>query len=70
MLKQDIGSKFYERRKALKLTQKNVADLLGVAQPVYQRFEKGIYECNYRQLLKLSEIYGVSMDYLFGKTDR
>ena len=68
-MKQLVGKRLYECRKALNLTQKEVATALGVAQPVYQRFESGIYECNYEQLLRLSEIFDVSVDYLLGKAD-
>ena len=68
-MKEQVGKRFLECRKALNMSQKQVAELLGVAQPVYQRFEKGIYECNYYQLVKLSEIFVVSIDYLLGKTE-
>ena len=69
IMKQLVGKRLYECRKALNLTQKEVATALGVAQPVYQRFESGVYECNYEQLLRLSEIFDVSVDYLLGKAD-
>ena len=68
-MKEEVGKRFGECRKALNLTQKEVATRLGVAQPVYQRFEKGIYECNYSQLVALSDIFDVSVDYLLGKAD-
>ena len=58
-----------ELREEHNMTQKQVAEVLGVAQPVYQRFEKGIFECNYDQLVKLSDLFGVSVDYLLGKAD-
>ena len=60
---------FKELRKELGLTQKQVAEHLGVAQPVYQRFEKGVFECSYEQLVKLSELFDISIDYILGKND-
>lgn len=69
IMKEEVGKRLYECRKALNLTQKQVAEKLGVAQPVYQRFETGVYECNYEQLVCLSEIFDVSVDYLLGKSD-
>lgn len=66
-LKEEVGKRLKECRDSLNLSQRDVAKLLGVAQPVYQRFEKGIFECSYEQLLRLSEIFDVSLDYLFGK---
>ena len=49
------------------LTQKEVADKLGVAQPIYQRFEKGVYECTYEQLRILCDFFDISADYLLGR---
>ncbi len=68
-MKEEVGKRLLECRKSAKLTQKQVADILGVAQPVYQRFENGIFECNYEQLVKLAEIFDVSIDYILGKAD-
>ena len=42
-LKEEVGKKLKERREQLGMTQRQVAEALGVAQPIYQRFEKGIY---------------------------
>lgn len=68
-MKEEVGKRLLECRTACKLTQKQVAEHLGVAQPVYQRFEKGHFECNYDQLVKLSELFDVSIDYLLGRAD-
>ena len=68
-MKEEVGKRLLECRKACKLTQKQVAEMLGVAQPVYQRFESGTFECNYEQLVKLSSIFDVSIDYLLGKAE-
>ena len=69
LLKEELGKKLKERREQLGLTQRQVAESLGVAQPVYQRFEKGIFECNYSQLSALCKLYDISADYLLGLTD-
>ena len=68
-MKEEVGKRLFECRKALNLSQSEVAKQLGVAQPVYQRFEKGIFECSYEQLAKLSQIFDVSTDYLLGLED-
>ena len=68
MLKESVGKRLRERRLQLNMTQKEVADALGVAQPVYQRFEKGIYECSYEQLAELCKLFDISADYLLGIT--
>ena len=69
ILKKELGAKLKERRLQMKLTQREVASLLGVAQPVYERFEKGIYECSYEQLAALCKIFDLSADYLLGLTE-
>ncbi len=68
-LKNDVGIRLKERRQQLNMTQRDVAKAIGVAQPVYQRFEKGIFECNYSQLFALCKLFDISADYLLGLTD-
>lgn len=68
-MKIEVGKRLLLCRKSMKLTQKQVAEMLNVAQPVYQRFEKGTFECSYEQLVKLAQIYDVSTDYLLGLED-
>ena len=67
MLKHDLGKKLKEAREQAHMTQKEVAQKLGVAQPVYQRFEKGTFECTYEQLKALCDIFDISADYLLGR---
>lgn len=69
MLKKEVGKKLKDARLSARLTQKEVADKLKVAQPVYQRFESGIYECNYEQLVALCDLFDLSLDYLLGRTE-
>ena len=68
-IKKSLGAKLKERRQELGMTQKQVADILGVAQPVYQRFEKGTFECSYSQLAELCKLFDVSANYLLGLKD-
>ncbi len=69
MIKENLGSKLRERRVQLEMTQREVAEKIGVAQPVYQRFEKGIFECSYKQLYDLCKLLDISADYLLGLTE-
>lgn len=50
-------------------TQRWVADYLHMNLEVYRRYEKGLREIPVWALIKLSELYGVSVDYLLGLTD-
>lgn len=65
-IKETLGRRLKERRQQLGMTQRQVAAALGVAQPVYQRFEKGIFECSYAQLVAICTLFDVSADYLLG----
>lgn len=69
MLKQELGQKLKQARESVGLTQMQVATKIGVAQPVYQRFEKGIYECSYEQLKALCDLFDITADYLLGRNN-
>ena len=49
---------------------KDVADYLQTHPNVYSRYEKGSREIPVWALMKLSELYGCSTDYILGLTDR
>lgn len=68
-LKEEVGKKLKDRREQLGMTQRQVAALLGIAQPMYQRFEKGIFECSYSQLAAICKLFDLSADFLLGLTD-
>lgn len=49
-------------------TQKQIADDLNVTQNTYSRYETGAANCPIDVLIKLADFYGVSVDYLLGRT--
>lgn len=51
------------------LTQREVAEYLGMSQPQYFRYEQGYRDIPTDVLLALAEYYHVSTDYLLGRTD-
>ncbi len=51
------------------MTQKEVAELLVMTQQQYSRFENGIFELDYENLIKISRLFEVSLDYLFGLSE-
>ena len=51
-------------------TQQDIADILGTSQTMYARYERGANELPLRHLLTLAEYYGVSADYLLGRSDK
>jgi transcriptional regulator with XRE-family HTH domain len=50
------------------VSQKAAADALGVSQALLSHYEKGIRECGLTFVLRASEYYGVSCDYLLGRS--
>lgn len=68
-----VGEVFSKRLKELRLqsgmTQAQIADKLHIRQQSYARYEYGTGEPNMQTLYEISEIFGVSIDYLFGKAD-
>jgi transcriptional regulator with XRE-family HTH domain len=49
------------RRVELGLTQVDVAEMLGIKQPSYAKFETGIYEPRLRTLYRLATVLDVSV---------
>ncbi len=68
-LKKFVGNKIKESRKDKGLTQKEVAAILNMTQQQYSRFENGVFELDYENLVKISTLFEVSLDYLFGLSD-
>ncbi len=50
-------------------TQAEIADYLGCQREVYRRYEKGTRQIPIDFLIRLSEYYNVSIDYLVGITN-
>lgn len=51
------------------LKQQNIADMLGIHQTVYSRYERGFQNIPLEFLLALADFYGTSTDYILGRTD-
>lgn len=65
-VKIEVGKRLKDARKNMGLTQQQVAEKLFMTQQQYSRFENGIFELNYEQLIFLCKLYDVSADYLLG----
>ena len=61
-----IEERLYEIRKKNALSQKQVADLLGVPQQQYSRYENGKFDIPVRYVITLCKFYGISADWLLG----
>ena len=55
-------------RKERGITQKQAAADLGVSQALLSHYEKGIRECGLDFVVRVADYYGVSCDYLLGRS--
>ena len=58
-----------ELREINHLTQRQMAERLGISQPSYIRYEKGRAEPTLENLVKIADIFDVSIDYLCGRKE-
>lgn len=66
----NMGEKLKSLRIEKKLTQKQVADRIGLAISAVSSYESGTRYPSYDVLVKLALIFHVSTDYLLGMTDK
>lgn len=64
-----FGARLFELREQKDLSQKAVADLLGVTRTQVSDIENGKSGTNLDRFYQLCEFYKVSADYLLGITD-
>ncbi len=50
-------------------TQQEIANILGISQNTYSQYELGVLNFPVDAVIKLADFYGVSVDYLLGRTD-
>ena len=60
-----IGENLKQARKDAGFTQKQVAEKLLMTQQQYSRFENGVFELNYSQIITLCKLYDITPDELF-----
>ena len=52
------------------LTQKQIGEYLGISQNTYSQYEIGVLKYPVDVLIKLADLYQVSIDYLVGRTNQ
>lgn len=62
----------YENIRSIRIdrgyTQKQIAEYLGISQNTYSQYEVGVLNYPVDAIVALAEFYGVSTDYLLGRT--
>ncbi|WP_297872152.1 helix-turn-helix domain-containing protein [uncultured Oscillibacter sp.] len=64
-----IAERLRTLRKEKKLRQSDVARLLGIGVRTYQYYEGDDHRPDYEMLIALADLFGVSTDYLLGRSD-
>ena len=62
----DLGSRIKTLRIEHRLTQQQLANLLGVTKAVVSAYELGSRSPSYDVLIRIAQVFGVSTDFLFG----
>ena len=66
---QVLGGRLRELRKEKKLKQRELAALLGITEVHYRRVEAGKINIPTLTLCALADYYGVTTDYLLGRSE-
>lgn len=62
----DFSERLKNLRKQANFTQVEVAEKLGISQPAYASWERGVKKPTQDNLVKIAQILNVSVDYLVG----
>lgn len=64
---------YYQRLRDVRedkdLKQQNIADILGIGQSDYSKYERGVNMMGIDKYIKLAQYYNISLDYLCGLID-
>lgn len=64
-----FSERLKESRKQARLTQVEIAEVLGISQPAYASWERGTKKPTQENLVKIAQILNVSVDYLVGNSE-
>lgn len=64
-----FGDRLRKLRKSKKLTQEQLGEVFGLDNTTISKWELGRYETDFEMVHRIARYFGVSADYLTGKTD-
>lgn len=65
----EFSERLKKLRKQAQLTQVDVAEELGISQPAYASWERGVKKPTQENLVKIAQVLNVSVDYLVGNSE-
>ena len=66
----NVYKRIRDLREDRDITQKQLAEILGMSQTGYSKYETGENDIPTQILIKLADFYGTSIDYMLGRTDK
>ena len=74
VMKDGVGvDNYYPRLRDLRedhdMSQREVAEFLGMKQPQYNRYERGLRDIPTDILIRLAQLYNTTTDYILGRTN-
>ena len=66
----DFSEVLRELRKEKKVSQRELGELLGISDRNIRFYESGEHRPDFEGLLLLADYFGVSLDYLVGRSDQ
>ncbi|MCL2852324.1 MAG: helix-turn-helix domain-containing protein [Defluviitaleaceae bacterium] len=64
-----IADRIKELRKSKGLSQREVGEAIGITERSYRRYEAGDMDPSATNIVNLADFFGVSADYLLGRTN-
>ena len=65
-----VADRMKTLRESVRLSQKDLAAKLGISQSGVNRYENKQSEASYETLLQYADFFDVSLDYIYGRTDK
>ena len=66
----EVAERLRHLRESVKLSQVKMAEIVGVKQSSLNRYELNQASPTFETLMRYAEYFDVSMDYIFGRTDK
>ncbi|MDE6758471.1 MAG: helix-turn-helix domain-containing protein [Clostridia bacterium] len=63
----NVGNNIKMARKDMGYTQRQIAEILHMTQQQYSRFENGVFQLNYEQILTICDILDITPNDIFAK---
>ena len=64
-----FGERIHIARLESKMTLEQISEKIGISYQTYRKIEKGLNNPSFETMIKIAEMYNLSIDYLLGYTN-